>query len=120
MENLLQPDRRRGRSLILAVAALVAAAPADAETCAEWMTKLVAARNAALVEVSKSRNPLHGLLVFNVPVFCANAGTLHSAEEALIAFMVKNKKQCAFPDSAISELEGHMRNNEDFAGGYCK
>ena len=103
-----------------AMVAFVVASQAHAETCAEGITKLTAERNAALVEVSKSSNPLHGLLLYNVPVFCANAERLHSAEESLIAFMVKNKAHCAFPDDAIAQLVGHMNQNKDFADSYCK
>jgi hypothetical protein len=107
-------------SAAAAMVAFVVASQAHAETCAEGITKLTAERNAALVEVSKSSNPLHGLLLFNVPVFCANAERLHSAEESLIAFMVKNKAHCAFPDDAIAQLVGHMNQNKDFADSYCK
>lgn len=112
--------KARYEAALAAVALFLSTAPAQAADCAEWMTNLVAARNAALVEVSKSKNPLNGLLIGDVPIFCTNAAKLHSAEAALVGFMVKNKDHCSFPDSAISQLKKTMENNQGFANGYCR
>ena len=43
--------------------------------------------------------------------FCARTAPLLHAEEALIAYMEKNKEWCSFPDEAIANLKaGHVKN----------
>ena len=101
------------------LAATLAASQAYAETCAEWMTKLSAARNSALEGVHTSGNWLQGF-PGNLEVFCPRAEELHTAEVALLAFMVKNKAHCSFPDDAIAKLAGTVKHNKDFADWYCK
>lgn len=87
------------------------APPAHAASCADLTLKLVASRNAALIDANQSpKRP---------EIFCPKAATLHVAEEALIAFMIRNQAKCAFPDSAIAELEGHAQHNQNFAW-YCR
>ncbi len=104
---------------VLALAANLAASQVHAETCAEWMTKLAAARNSALEEVHKSGNWFQGF-PGNLEVFCPKAKELHTAEVALLAFMVKNKAHCSFPDAAIAKLAGTVKHNKDFADRYCE
>ena len=103
----------------LALAATLAAPQAYAETCAEWMTKLVAERNAALIEAHQSGDWFWGH-PGSPADFCPKADRLNATSEALLAFMVKNKAQCSFPDGAIAQLAGHVKHNKDFANWYCK
>ncbi len=42
------------------------------------------------------------------------------AEEALLAYMVKNKDWCSFPDDAINNLKASHEKNAGFSAKACK
>ena len=52
--------------------------------------------------------------------FCAKTAGLLRAEEALIAYMDKNKDWCSFPDEAINNLKAGHAKNAGFNAKACK
>ena len=51
---------------------------------------------------------------------CAKSGGLLHAEEALIAYMEKNKDWCSFPDDAINNLKTSHEKDVGFSAKACK
>jgi len=107
--------------LILAVAAAASCgfvAPALAD-CAQDMQKLAQTRNAELQRVNDFAKAAHGKPL-DPAGFCAISAGLLRAEQALIAYMEKNKDWCSFPDEAISNLKESHVKNAGFSGKACQ
>ncbi|MBV9290450.1 MAG: hypothetical protein JO288_21975 [Hyphomicrobiales bacterium] len=100
------------RFLTWAVAAAVSCgviAPALSD-CAQDMQKLAQARNAELEKVNAFTKAAHGKPL-DPAMFCVKSRGLLVAEQALVAYMEKNKDWCSFPDEAIHNLkESHVKN----------
>ena len=97
-------------------AAFIAPALAD---CGQDMQKLAAARNTEMQKVNAYLKSFHGKPM-DPAGFCANTGGLLRAEDALIAYMTKNKDWCSFPDEAINNLKaGHVKN-QGFTAKACQ
>ena len=103
-----------GAGLLLAVA-LTGSAYAD---CGSDMQKLAQERNIQLEIVNNFAKAFHGKPL-DPEAFCAKSGGLIRAENALIAYMEKNKDWCSFPDEAISQLKEHHAKNTQFTNKAC-
>lgn len=103
---------RRKHQILLAfgvAAAVLCVAPALAD-CGPDMQKLAAARNNEMTKVNNFAKASKGKPL-DPAAFCAISQGLLKAENALIAYMVKNKDWCSFPDEAINNLkEGHAKS----------
>jgi len=53
-------------------------------------------------------------------VFCSKSSGLISVENAMIAYMEKNKDWCGFPDDAIDGLKANHAKNAAFTTKACK
>ena len=94
------------------------AAPAFAD-CGQDMQKLAQARNVEMEKVNSYAKSFKGKPM-DPAGFCAKTSGLLRAEEALIAYMTKNKDWCSFPDDAINNLKaGHVKN-AGFNSKACK
>ena len=82
------------------------------------MQKLALARNAEMQKVNDFAKSFHGKPM-DPAAFCAKSGGLLHAEEALIAYMEKNKDWCSFPDEAINNLKASHAKNAGFSAKAC-
>jgi hypothetical protein len=103
-----------GAGLFLSVG-LAGSAHAD---CGSDMQKLAQERNIQLEIVNNFAKAFHGKPL-DPEAFCAKSGGLIRAENALIAYMEKNKDWCSFPDEAISQLKEHHAKNTQFTNKAC-
>jgi hypothetical protein len=95
-------------ALVLAFAAGFSA-PALAD-CGQDMQKLAQERNVEMTRINDYAKSFKGKPM-DPAGFCAKSAGLLHAEDALIAYMVKNKDWCSFPDEAINNLKaGHVKN----------
>ena len=104
-------------TLALAFAAAFGA-PAFAD-CGQDMQKLAQARNVEMQKVNEYAKSFHGKPM-DPEGFCAKTGGLLRAEEALIAYMTKNKDWCSFPDDAINNLKAGHEKNAGFNAKACQ
>jgi hypothetical protein len=103
-----------GAGLFLSVG-LTGSAYAD---CGSDMQKLAQERNVQLEIVNNFAKAFHGKPL-DPEAFCAKSGGLIRAENALIAYMEKNKDWCSFPDEAIGQLKEHHAKNTQFTNKAC-
>jgi hypothetical protein len=104
--------------LAAAAAALVWAASAFAADCASDLQNLSSRRASALQSINQMVAATKGKKL-DPEVFCARSRPLNAAEEAMIAYMVKNKDWCQIPDDAISQLKDSHAKSVAFAGKAC-
>jgi hypothetical protein len=107
----------KGMALALAIAAGFAA-PAWAD-CGDDMQKLAQARNAELEKVNAFAKAAHGKPL-DPEAFCIKSAGLLKAEQAIIAYMEKNKDWCSFPDEAINNLKASHAKNAGFNAKACQ
>ena len=93
-------------------------APALAD-CGQDMQKLAQARNVEMQRVNDYAKSFHGKPM-DPAGFCAKTGGLLHAEEALLAYMEKNKDWCSFPDESINNLKASHEKNAGFSAKACK
>ena len=103
-------------ALALALAAGFSA-PALAD-CGGDMQKLAQARNVELEKINAFAKAAHGKPL-DPEAFCVKSGGLLHAEQALIAYMEKNKDWCSFPDDAINNLKTSHAKNAGFNAKAC-
>jgi hypothetical protein len=102
--------------LALAFAA-ASSAPALAD-CGSDMQKLAQARNVELQKINDFAKAAHGKPL-DPEAFCVKSSGLLHAEQALIAYMEKNKDWCSFPDDAIANLKTSHAKNAGFSAKAC-
>jgi hypothetical protein len=117
--------RRRGGQgtamvkTFLTCALLLAAAPAvAAQDCGSDLQALAGRREAALKNINALVSSSHGKKL-DPEAFCARSAPLTSAEDAMIAYMVKNKDWCQIPDDAIAQLRASHAKSAAFGGKAC-
>jgi hypothetical protein len=93
-------------------------APAFAD-CGQDMQKLAQARNVEMQRVNEYAKSFHGKPM-DPAGFCAKTAGLLHAEDALIAYMTKNKDWCSFPDDAINNLKAGHAKNSGFSAKACE
>jgi uncharacterized alpha/beta hydrolase family protein len=95
------------------------AAPSFAQqSCGEDLQKLAQRREAELATINNLVKAAHGKQL-DPTVFCAKSGGLNAAENAMIAYMEKNKDWCQIPDEAISALKTNHAKSVAFTGKAC-
>src|ERR1700761_5621785 len=95
-------------------AAFLAAAPAFAsQDCAADLGALSARREAAMKGINDLVAAAHGKKL-DPDAFCGRSRPLAAAEDAMIAYMQKNKDWCQLPDEAIAGLKAtHAKRSEE-------
>jgi hypothetical protein len=89
-------------------------------SCADDLKKLTERRvaeleaiNSMAVASKKDKKPV------DAGVFCAKSKGLSAAEDALIAYMEKNKDWCSIPDEVIGNLKASHAKSLDFGNRAC-
>ena len=82
------------------------------------MQKLAQARNVELEKINAFAKAAHGKPL-DPEAFCVKSVGLLHAEQALIAYMEKNKDWCSFPDDAINNLKTSHAKNAGFNAKAC-
>jgi hypothetical protein len=109
------------KSLWAAVGAtvLLTAMPAlAAQDCATDLQVLAARREAALKGINDMVASARGKKL-DPDAFCARSRPLNVAEEAMLAYMQKNKDWCQIPDEAIGQLKETHLKSVAFGGKAC-
>ena len=106
-------------SLALALAGVAWAAPALAQSCGDDMQKMAQRRETELATINELVKSAKGKQL-DPTVFCSKSGGLISVENAMIAYMEKNKDWCGFPDEAIDNLKANHARSAAFAAKACK
>ena len=107
------------RTLFITAALLLGAAPAfAAQDCATDLQGLAGRREAALKSINALVAASHGQKL-DPDAFCARSSPLNAAENAMLAYMVKNKDWCQIPDDAIAQLKASHAKSAAFAGKAC-
>lgn len=109
--------RRRG-ALIFPVLLIAGPALAD-QDCGADLQKLSQRREAALASINGLVAAAHGKQL-DPAIFCSRSEPLNSAENAMIAYMEKNKDWCQVPDDAITNLKATHAKSVAFAAKACK
>lgn len=94
------------------------AAPAAAQSCNDDLQKLSLAREAQLKIINGLVAATHGKQM-DPAVFCAKSGGLGASENALLAYMTKNKDWCQIPDQAIAGLQASHAKSVAFSNKAC-
>ncbi|HXT06938.1 MAG TPA: hypothetical protein VN715_08390 [Roseiarcus sp.] len=103
----------------IAAAAVVAATPAfAADDCATSLQKLAARREAALQGINQMVKAAKGKKL-DPEAFCARSRPLNSAEDAMLAYMIKNKDWCQIPDEAVAQLKASHAKSVAFGAKAC-
>ena len=113
----------RLRSGLLSVAAalgfaLIAQSALADQNCGEDIQKLMKRRDAEISRMNGIVQASHGKKI-DPQAFCSQSGGLGAAENALIAYMVKNKDWCSIPDDAIDNLKAAHAKSAGFTGKAC-
>ena len=103
----------------LALAGAAWAAPALAQSCGDDLQKLSTRREAEMATINDLVKAAKGKQV-DPSIFCAKSAGLITAENAMIAYLEKNKDWCQIPDEAIANLKGNHAKNVGFAAKACK
>ena len=112
-----------GRLALLALGAttasllMSAAAFADG-SCADDLKKLTDRRVAELAGINAlaaagKKKPI------DPAIFCAKSHGLSASEDALIAYMEKNKDWCGIPDEVLTGLKASHAKSVEFGGRAC-
>jgi hypothetical protein len=102
-----------------AAVAMLAATPAFADDdCATSLQKLAARREAALQGINQMVKASHGKKL-DPEAFCARSRPLNMAEDAMLAYMTKNKDWCQIPDDAVNQLKASHAKSVAFGARAC-
>jgi len=105
--------------LALALAGAACVAPALAQSCGEDLQKLTQRREAEMAAINGLVKQAKGKQL-DPTVFCAKSGGLIAAENAMIAYMEKNKDWCSIPDEALANLKTNHVKSAAFSARACK
>lgn len=105
--------------LALALGAAGWAAPSYAQqSCGEDLQKLAQRREAELTIINDLVKSAHGKQL-DPTIFCAKSAGLNAAENAMIAYMEKNRDWCQVPDEALAQLKANHAKSVAFSGRAC-
>lgn len=114
---------KRRTSLMAVFAAGLAcaawAAPALAQSCGEDLQKLAQQREAAMATINGLIKQAKGKQL-DPSIFCAKSSGLIAAENAMIAYMEKNKDWCGIPDETLAGLKANHVKSGAFSAKACK
>jgi hypothetical protein len=95
------------------------AGPALADgDCATDLQKLAARRAAAMQGINEIVAAAKGKKL-DPQAFCVRSRPLNGAEDAMLAYMIKNKDWCQIPDEAIANLKAAHVKSVAFGGKAC-
>jgi hypothetical protein len=103
--------------LIAGCVSLTATALAQ-QSCSDDLKKLTERRQAELGKINALVAAAKGKPM-DPEVFCKQSLGLNSAENALIAYMEKNKDWCGVPDEIITSLKENHTKSLAFSGKAC-
>ncbi|MGA2487659.1 MAG: hypothetical protein ABSF49_16970 [Roseiarcus sp.] len=106
-------------SLALALAGAAWAAPALAQSCSDDLQKLSQRRETEMATINTLIKAAKGKQL-DPSVFCGKSGGLMTAENAMIAYMEKNKDWCGIPDDTLDSLKANHAKSATFAAKACK
>jgi hypothetical protein len=106
-------------SLALAFAGAAWAAPALAQSCGDDLQKLSQRRETEMATINATIKAAKGKQL-DPTVFCSKSGGLVTAENAMIAYMEKNKEWCGIPDDTLDSLKANHAKSAAFAAKACK
>ena len=95
------------------------AAPSYAQNCAEDLQKLAQKRESELMIINGMVKAAHGKQL-DPAEFCSKSAGLNSAENAMIAYMEKNKDWCQVPDEALTQLKANHAKSVAFSTKACQ
>jgi cytochrome c556 len=101
----------------LACAMLSQAAFAD-QSCGDDIQKLSQRRDAEMAKINKIVQAGKGKKL-DPAQFCSQSAGLNAAENAFIAYMVKNKDWCSIPDEIVANLKDIHAKNASFSAKAC-
>ncbi len=103
----------------IALGCAFSAQPALAQqNCGEDIQKLAQKREAELARINGMVQGSKGKKL-DPAVFCSQSSGLNSVENALIAYMTKNKDWCSIPDDAINNLKAAHAKSASFSAKAC-
>ena len=114
------PPIRLALSLFALVAGslmLNATAFAD-QNCGEDLKRLSMKREAELTRINGLVHAAKGKPL-DPATFCSQSAGLNAAENALIAYMEKNKDWCSVPDDALAAMKANHAKSAAFAAKAC-
>jgi hypothetical protein len=88
------------------------------QNCGEDIQKLAQRRQAELDKINALVKSAPGKKIDPV-VFCSQSAGLNSAENALLAYMTKNKDWCSIPDEVINSLKTAHAKSAGFSAKAC-
>ena len=106
-------------SFVLALAGAAWAAPALAQSCGDDLQKLGQRRDAEMASINSMIKANGHKQIDPIP-FCAKSGGLLAAENAMIAYMEKNKDWCGIQDEMLDTLKSNHAKSAAFAAKACK
>jgi hypothetical protein len=106
-----------GVAMTLGCAIFSQSALAD-QNCGEDIQKLSQRRDAEMAKINKVVQAGKGKNL-DPALFCAQSAGLNAAENAFIAYMVKNKEWCSIPDDAINNLKDAHVKSASFSAKAC-
>ena len=98
--------------------ALISRAALADQNCGEDIQKLMKRRDAEVARMNAMVQAAHGKKL-DPQVFCSQSGGLGAAENALIAYMTKNKDWCSIPDDALDGLKSAHAKSAGFTAKAC-
>jgi len=105
----------------LALAGAIWAAPALAQSCSEDLQKLGQRREAEMATINKvAAAAKKAGKQIDAADFCARSNSFLAADNALIAYMEKNKDWCGVPDDALANVKTNHAKSVAFAAKACK
>ena len=105
--------------IALALAGAVSAAPALAQSCGDDLQKLSQKREAEMATINGLIKTAKGKQL-DPEVFCSKSRGLIEAEDAMIAYMEKNREWCGIPDETLDSLKAGHAKSSAFAAKACK
>ena len=103
---------------LMAAAAIQAGAAFADQSCGDDLKRLADKREAELTRVNNLVRAAKGKPM-NPESFCAQSAGLNVAENALIAYMEKNKDWCGVPDAALAGLKANHIKSVAFSAKAC-
>jgi hypothetical protein len=88
------------------------------QNCTEDMNRLTAKRGVELAKINGMVQAAKGKPM-NPAQFCSQSAGLNVAENALLAYMDKNKDWCGIPDEVVASLKANHAKSVAFANKAC-
>ena len=88
------------------------------QSCGDDLKRLSQKREDELVRINGLVHAAKGKPL-DPALFCSQSGGLNAAENALIAYMEKNKDWCGIPDDALAAMKANHVKSAGFAAKAC-